>query len=113
MLTDIKLLQSSKANSPIVLTLAGILTDFKPWQWENAKLPILVQSSGMSTWPLALGGIAQLDVKCLSALFRIKASAEYLFRGDALTSLSGAKERSLKNSSAKVNRVKRNKVKLK
>ena len=59
--TSIKLLQPPKALPPIVMTLAGIVTEFNSLQLIKALSPILVQSAGMSTCPAESGVIAQLD----------------------------------------------------
>ena len=49
MVSDVNLLQYSKAQSPIFVTELGMVTDFKPLQPEKAPPPILVTEFGMVT----------------------------------------------------------------
>ena len=42
MVTDVKPLQSRKAELPMLVTLSGMVTDVKPLQYAKAELPMLV-----------------------------------------------------------------------
>ena len=51
--SDVKLLQSSNADLPMLVTLDGIVTDVKPLHFLNAYSPILVTPDGIVTAPPA------------------------------------------------------------